>query len=168
MSKMTEKEVDLLASLAGYGLISVAKNLRQIEDEHPEDFARVAKLLGIGRGDASVMARIDRTYKELEIDEAQITALGWPKLVVLSDYIAFRNQHALLDLAEKTTAKDLARILIEQPAGTKPVMFYFSDEQYLVLEKAVLANGGVRKRRPQDGLSGKEDALVRALSSKSD
>jgi hypothetical protein len=164
VSKKTEMEVDLMASLAGYGLISVAQNLRQIEDENPEQFALVAKLLGIERRDAAVMARIARIYKELEMEEVQIAALGWPKLVILSDYIAFSNQHRLLELAEKMTAKDLARILIQQPAGTKPVVFYFTDEEYHRLEKAVLAHGAVRRRRSPDGLSGKEEALLKALS----
>ncbi|MFA5955109.1 hypothetical protein [Hyphomicrobium sp.] len=163
MSNRNEIEIDLMASLAGHGLLAVAKNLRQIEDEYPEYFALIAKLLGMERGDAAALARVDRTYKELELEDARMTALGWPKLVVLSDYLSFSNRQQLLELAEKATAKELARILNQQPAGTKPVVFYFSDAQFDVLERAILAHGGARRRRPQDGLSGKEEALVKAL-----
>jgi hypothetical protein len=168
VSKKTEVELDLMASLTGYGLIGVAQNLRQIEDDHPEHLGLVAKLLGIERGLASAMARIARIYRELELEESQIAALGWPKLLILSDYIGYSNQRQLLELAEKTTAKQLAHILNQQPAGTNPVVLYFSDELYRVLEKAILAHGAVRRRRPQDGLSGKEEALIKALSIQAD
>ncbi len=164
MSKKTEMEVDLMASLAGYGLISVAQNLRQIEDDHPEQFPLVTKVLGMERRDAASMARIARIYKELETEEEAMVALGWPKLMILSEHICYGNRQELIELAEKTTAKDLARILLEQPAGTKPVVFYFTDDQYQRLEKALLPHGAARQRRPWNGLSGKEAALLRALS----
>jgi hypothetical protein len=168
VSKKSEMEVELMASLAGYGLISVAQNLRQIEDEHPEQFPLVAKLLGIERTDAANLARIARIYKELELEETRMVGLGWPKLVILSEHICYTNQHALLELAERTTAKDLSRLLLEQPGATKPVVFYFTDDEYQRLEQSVLAHGAVRRRRASQGLAAKEAALLRALSAKPD
>lgn len=166
MSKKSALEVDLMASLADYGLISVAQNLSQIEDEHSEHFLLVAKLLGIARRAAAVLARIARIFKELETEDARMAALGWPKLVILSDYISFGNQHELLELAERTTAKELVCILSQQPAATKPVVFYFTDDEYQRLERLAFAHGAVRRRRASEGLSGKEAAPLRALSAK--
>lgn len=168
MSNKTEIETDLMAALAGAGLIEVAQHLRRIEDEHPQQFPLVAKLLGIERREAAYMARIARTFKELEWDEERMLALGWPKLIVLSDYISFSNMNDLLELAEKMTARDLARNLALQPAGTRPFMLYLTDEQYDRLERVVLAHGAVRTGRPPCGLSGKEEALLRALSPQAD
>ncbi|WP_423414740.1 hypothetical protein RLW55_16165 [Hyphomicrobium sp. B1] len=168
MSNKTEIETDLMAALAGSGLIEVSQHLRRIEDEHPQQFPLVAKLLGIERRDAAYMARIARTFRELELEEERMLALGWPKLIVLSDYIAFSNKDELLEMAEQMTAKDLARNLALQPAGTRPLVLYLSDEQYRRLEKVVLAHGAVRSRRSQYSLSGKEEALLRALSPEAD
>ncbi len=168
MDKKTDIEIDLMASLAGAGLFRAAQNLREIEDEHPEQFPLIAKLLGMECRDASMLARVARIYKELEIEKARLTSLGWPKLVVLSEHIEYSNKREFLELAEKTTARDLARILSQQPAGTRPVVFYFDDEGYHRLEQSLLAHGARRRRRSWEGLSGKEAALLRMLSSGSD
>lgn len=164
MSAKTDGELDLMARLAGYGLISVAQSLRQIEDDNPEHLPLIAKLLGVGRREASSMARIDRIYKDLEIEEERIASLGWPKMVILSEFLSYGNRDELLELADRTTAKELAKILLAQPPGTKPVVFYFTEQQYQRLEKAVVAHGAIRGRPTRIGLSGKEEALLRAIA----
>lgn len=165
MRTKTDGELDVMARLASYGLISVAQYLRQIEDDYPEHLPVIAKLLGMARHEASSMARIDRIYKELDVEDDRIAALGWPKMVVLSEFLSYGNRDELLELAGRTTAKELAQILLAQPPGTKPVVFYFTEQQYQRLEKAVVAHGAIRGRPTRNGLSGKEEALLRAIAS---
>jgi hypothetical protein len=163
-----ERQTEIAAIIAGAGLLSVAKQLREIQDANPERFAPIAKLLKIDRLDAHFIARLDRVFRDLNINDDRMMALGWPKLMTLCDYISSDNRKQLLEIANKTPAKDLEEILKQQRVGTKPMDLYLTDEQYGVLEKAILAYDGVRSKRYRDRLSGKEEALVRALSSKSD
>ncbi len=167
MENELEKQIEISAILAGDGLLSVAKTLHQIQNENPERFAAVAKLLKLDRLDAHFLVRLDRVFRDLNIFDDRMMALGWPKLVILCDYISRDNRKQLLDIANKSTPKELEEILKKQHAGTKPMVLYLTDEQYGVLEKAILAHGGVHSKRYRDRYSGKEEALVHALSSKS-
>jgi hypothetical protein len=95
-----------------------------------------------------------------------MVSIGWPKLIVLVDHISSVNRQQLLDLADKTSAKELASILGQPPSGTRRMVLHLTQEQYRVLEEAILAHGGVRSARYPDELSGKEEALVKALAVK--
>ncbi|AGK56301.1 hypothetical protein HYPDE_23073 [Hyphomicrobium denitrificans 1NES1] len=95
-----------------------------------------------------------------------MAALGWPKLIVLIDHISLGNRQQLLELADKTTAKELASILEKRRPWTKRIVLHLTEAQYHVLEQAILAYGGIRDERDPYELAGKEEALVKALSSK--
>lgn len=168
MTNRTDEGLDLAAGFAGDGFLSVAKHLRQHEDEDPAAFDVIVKLLGVDRVDADFMVRIDRTFRGLRVDANHMAVLGWPKLIVLIDYISLGNHQQLLELADKKTAKELASILRQRPFGTRRMVLHLTQEQYDVLEEAILAHGGVRSERDPGELSGKEEALVKALSSKKD
>lgn len=167
MNDEIEREIEISAIIAGSGLLTVAKNLREIQDQNRESFAQVAELMRLDRLDAHFLARLDRVFRDLNIRDDSMMALGWPKLMRLCDYISSDNRKQLLDIANKTSAKELEDVLKKQRVGTKPMVLYLTDEQYDVLEKAILAYGGVRSKRYRDRYSGKEEALVQALSSKS-
>ena len=168
MNNRTEQRLDLAAGFAGYGFLSVAKHFRQLEDENPQVFDVIAKLLEVDRDDANFMARIDRTFRGLGVNDNHMAALGWPKLIVLINHISSGNPQQLLELADKKTAKELAAILGQHPSGTKRMVLRLTPDQYHVLEEAILAHGGVRGERDPYALSGKEEALVKALLSKKD
>lgn len=165
MNNRTEERLDLAAGFAGYGFLSVAKHFRQLEDENPRVFDVIVKLLEVDRDDANFMARIDRTFRGLGVNDNHMAALGWPKLIVLIDHISSGNPQQLLELADKKTAKELAAILGQHPSRTRRMVLRLTPDQYHVLEEAILAHGGVRSERE---LSGKEEALVKALLPKKD
>lgn len=110
------------------------------------------------------MVRVNRTFRQLRIDENHLVALGWPKLIILVDHISLGNRQQLLELADKVTAKELASILGHR-FTTKRMVLRLTQDQYRVLAEAILAHGGVRSERDPDVLSGKEEALVQALMS---
>lgn len=115
MNNRTEERLDLAAGFAGYGFLSVAKHFRQLEDENPRVFDVIVRLLKVDRDDANFMARIDRTFRGLGVNDNHMAALGWPKLIVLIDHISSGNPQQLLELADKKTAKELAAILGQHP-----------------------------------------------------
>lgn len=160
--------MQVAAGFAGDGFLSVARHLRQYEDEDPAAFDVIVKLLGVDQGDADFMVRIDRTFCRLRVEENHVAALGWPKLIVLIDHISLGNRQQLLELADKKTAKEFATILGRHPSGTKRMVLRLTPDQYHVLEEAILTYGGIRSERDPSGISGKEEALVRALSPKKD
>jgi hypothetical protein len=168
VTNRTDEGLDLAAGFAGDGFLSVAKHLRQHEDEDPAAFDVIVKLLGVDRVDADFMVRIDRTFRSLSVDDNHMAVLGWPKLIVLIDHISLGNRQQLLELADKKTAKELASILGQHPSGTRRMVLRLTPDQYHVLEEAILAHGGIRSERDPYELSGKEEALVKALSPKKD
>jgi hypothetical protein len=163
-----EDHIEFVACFAGYGFLSVAKHLRELKDEHATHYDDITKLIGMDRGDAELLVRLDRTFRDLDIGENHMVAIGWPKLIVLVDHISSVNRQQLLELADKTSAKELASILGQPPSGTRRMVLHLTQEQYRVLEEAILAHGGVRSARHPDELSGKEEALVKALAAKRD
>ena len=168
MTNRIDERLDLAANFAGGGFLSVAKHFRQHEDEDPDAFDVIIKLLGVDRADADFMVRIDRTFRGLGVNDNHMAALGWPKLIVLIDHMSLGSHQQLLELADKKTAKELAAILGQHPSGTKRMVLRLTPDQYHVLEEAILAHGGVRRARDPYELSGKEEALVKALLSKKD
>lgn len=168
MTHQIDDRLEFAAGFAGAGFVSVARHFRQYQDEDPEAFDVVVKLLGVDRGDADFMVRVDRTFRNFGVDDNHLAVLGWPKLIVLIDHISLGNRQQLLELADKMSAKELASIFGQHPSGTKRMVLHLTPAQYHVLEEAILAHGGARDERDLNGLSGKEEALVKALSSKKD
>jgi hypothetical protein len=156
---------NLAADFAGDGFLSIAKRFRQLEDEDPKLLDVIVKLLDVDRADADFMVRVNRTFRRLRVNENHMAALGWPKLIVLVDHISLGNRQQLLELADKVTAKELASIL-GQRFTTKRMVLRLTQDQYRVLAEAILAYGGVQSEGDSDELSGKEEALVQALTFK--
>jgi hypothetical protein len=167
MSVSGSRIIEFAARILGNGFLSVAKGLRELEDEDHELFEAVVKLLGIEQSEANILARPDRTFRDLGIDDNHMASIGWPKLIVLCDHVSSGNLRKVLEFADQMPAKDLARIVGQQPpAAMKRMVLLLTADQYQVLANAILAHGGVRSERNLDGLSGKEEALVKALTSK--
>lgn len=161
-----EREIELAATIAGSGLCSVARSLRELQDRYPERFAPVAELLQLDRLDAPFLARFDRVFSDLNVREDRMMGLGWPKLMMLCDHITSDNRKQLLETAFRVSAKELDLILKKQRPDTMPMILYLSDAQYEILERAILNHGGARTNRLGERLGGKEEALTRALSDK--
>jgi hypothetical protein len=161
-----EERMDMAAGFAGDGFFSIAKRFRELQDTEPETFETVVKLLGLDRADADVLLRVNRTFRRLRVNKDFMGSLGWPKLIVLVDHISSRNRDELLERASHMTSKELARSLGRHPSWRKRVVLRLTEDQYQVFEQAVLAHGGARDERDVDQLAGKEEALIKALSSR--
>lgn len=161
-----QREIELAATIAGSGLCSVAKILRELQDRHPQRFSPVAELLQIDRLDAPFLARFDRVFSDLNVRDDRMMGLGWPKLMMLCDHITSDNRRQLLETAFRVSAKELDQILKKQRPDTMPLILYLTEAQYGILERAILNHGDARTRRLGERIGGKEEALARALSDK--
>lgn len=167
MSASEDDKIESAASYAGYGFLSIAKHLRQLQDEDPAALEIVVKLLRIDHRDAECLIRVDRTFRDLGVDDNHMAAIGWPKLVVLCDYVSSSSLHRLLEFADKIPAKELAGLVGRRPDMPKRMVLNLTPEQFEVLKEAILSHGGKWSDPGLDKLAGKEEALVKALNSKS-
>jgi|SRR6185312_4482114 len=165
---MSEKplsfKVEYTIDWVGDSFLLLARRLRDVQDETPEMFASVAKLNGIGLRKAFYLARIDRQFRTLGVDENHLCAIGWSKLRLICDHITEANCKQLLQLAETSTVHELElKMRNEEPVdGTRCVTLYFEPEDYEVFAAAILSHGGLKSGR---GLAGQEKALIKALAS---
>lgn len=149
--------------MIGDHFLEAARYLREIQDEHPDDFVSVAKSLGIGVRKAYHLAQIDRSFHELGIAPDRLRKIGWTKLSHLAPHINADNAKELLGLAEAVTAHELKMQLRGHHVDpdTKAIVLYLDKMQYAVFEKALLTAGAIPHSR---GLLNKEDALTKLLS----
>lgn len=149
--------------MIGDHFLEAARYLREIQDEHPDDFASVAKKLKIGNRKAYNLAQIDRSFHDLGVATDRLRRIGWTKLALLSSYVDADNVEELLALAESGTAHELKMYLrgsTFDPEG-KAVLLYLDKQQYALFEQALLAAGAIEHSR---GLLNKEEALTKLLS----
>ena len=149
--------------MVGDHFLEAARYLREIQDEHPDDFVSVAKNLGIGPRKAYHLAQIDRSFHALGIAPDRLRRIGWTKLSHLAPHIDADNAKELLTLAEAVTAHELKMHLRGHAVDpdTRAVVLYLDKEQYAVFEKALVTAGAVPHLR---GLLNKEAALTKLLA----
>lgn len=154
---------ELRAALAKHNFTLAAKYLRKIQEELPEQFDIIIRLLGISTRKAYYLIAIDKKLAELGVSSARLEAIGWTKLQMVAPYINKENCEDLLLLAERYTGRELALKLKNKKivAGTKSVLLYFNPGDYQIFAAALLANGAKMRN---GGLQGKEKALIRALA----
>jgi len=95
--------------MIGDHFLEAARYLREIQDEHPDDFVSVARKLKIGRRKAYALARTDRRFHDLGIAPDRLRRIGWAKLQIVALQIDQDNCEELLDLAETHSREALAQ-----------------------------------------------------------
>lgn len=149
--------------MIGDHFLEAARYLREIQDEHPDEFVAIAKDLGIGRRKAYHLAQLDRSFHALGIAPDRLRRIGWTKLSLLAPYVDADNVHELLKLAEAVTAHELKMHLRGHAIDpdTRAVVMYLDKAQFEIFEKAILTAGAIKQNK---GLLYKETALIRLLS----
>ena len=149
--------------MIGDHFLEAARYLREIQDEHPENFVSVARKLKIGRRKAYALARIDRHFHDLGIAPDRLRRIGWTKLQIIASRIDEVNHEELLDLAETHSAYELKKLMDgEEPdPDARCVVLYLAPDQYEIFQLAITAYGGVKSGK---GLGDKEAALTEALA----
>jgi len=155
---------EVMAKFIGDNFIEKGKYFRLAQDYDPEEFAQIAKLGGVSLRCAYHFAKIDRAFGDLAIDQGRLLGIGWTKLAVIADHVSTSNYEQLLELAETSTVRELARIVQSKlpVPGERCILLYLKPGQFAVFEKAILANGG---KKAGKGLARKEAALIKALTS---
>lgn len=156
---LLQKKVDIAASFIGDNFLRVAKALRKLQDDDPEIFLKVAESLGISRRKAYALARIDRQFTELRVEENRLYFIGWSKLQIVGRYLTDENAEYLLQLAEQHTSHDLEVLLRgETPVeDAKVVRLYLAPEDHKRLTAALMKYGAVVSG---NGLAKTEIALM--------
>lgn len=156
-------KAEITAEYLGDSFLRIARYFREVQDFAPDKFREVAKLVGASRRRAFYLAKIDRTFSSLGVNEDRLCVIGWTKLTILADHINSSNYEQLLDLAEECTVRELSILMRDGVPidGTRCVLLYFEPPAYKLFEQAILAFGGKKVGR---GLMNKEEALRRALT----
>lgn len=166
-SSTAKKQVDKpegADTLNSDNFMDVARRLRQVFDDRPDEFFAVARQLGVAKRKAYYLVEIDRAFAELKADRRRLNRIGWTKLRLISPHINARNCEELLRLAEDNSAYDLTRLMgkdpVEADAEVHTVLLRMSRDQYQVLREVLEAHGA---KVTSNGISEKEQALTRAL-----
>jgi hypothetical protein len=106
-----------------------------------------------------------QAFGDLGIPRERLVEVGWTKAAVVVELCEPEEVEKALHLAETCTAKELPALLRGSPRKPKArtVLLRLTPRQYGQFEAALLANGARRPKRGKKGLSGKEQALMKAL-----
>jgi hypothetical protein len=140
-----QKKVDIAASFVADNFLKVAKALRELQDDNPEIFLKVAESLGISRRKAYALARIDRQFTDLGVERNRLHFIGWSRLQIVGRYLTDENAEYLLQLAEQNTSHDLEILLRgETPIeDAKVVQLYLAAEDYKRRRAALTTYGAM-------------------------
>ena len=143
--------------------LELGKSLRQLLDRDPDLFQEIVKKTNLGRRKAYYLVEVSRTFDPLPIPRSRLRKIGWTKLQLIGKHLDGDNTEELLQLADKTNAKELERLMRgEKPLGkARCVVMYFSPKQYAELEEMLVKYGGKRSGR---GVQNKEEALLRMVA----
>ena len=158
-----DEKVEFIANFIGDNFLRVARALRELQDEQPDIFLKVAELAGLSNRKAYALARISRQFDDLGASEERLYSIGWTKLQIIGRYLTEDNGEYLLQLAEQNTAHDLEALLRgETPvADAKVMQFYLSPSDYKRLRSKLVTHGAIASG---NGLVKKELALMKLLS----
>src|SRR5919106_1762799 len=84
----------------GSDFVEDAKVLRQLHDEDPAEFAKVAEQSGIGLRKAYYLVEIDRAFEGYPIQKEKMLSIGWTKLQMISAHLTKKNYRILLEQAD--------------------------------------------------------------------
>ena len=139
MALSTEDIYDKALSLSGDvedNFLELGKSLRQLQDRDRALFQQVVSKSNLGRRKAYYLVEVSRIFDPLPVPRSRLRKIGWTKLQSIGKHIDGSNLDELLDLAEKTNAKELERLM----RGEKPldnahcVLMYFNPKEYSELE----------------------------------
>lgn len=157
-----DDKVEIIANYIGDSFLRVARALRELQDEKPDIFLKVATLAGISNRKAYALARISRQFDDFCVPEERLYFIGWTKLQIIGRYLTEDNAEYLLLLAERNTTHDLEVLLRgETPVEDAKVMqFYLSPTDYKRLRSKLVTHGAIVSG---NGLAKKEAALMKLL-----
>lgn len=153
------EKTELLANLIGNNFLKLARELRDLKENAPDLFVKVAEMAGISSRKAYALARISRQFDELGVSEERLAFIGWTKLQIVGRHLNDENGEYLLDLAEQHTTHDLEKILRGESPVSNPrvVRLYLSCSDYAKLRDVLLKNGALPAG---NGMSNMEEALM--------
>ncbi|CAN0654510.1 conserved protein of unknown function [Nitratireductor aquimarinus] len=155
-----DEKVEFIANFLGDNFLRVARGVRELQDECPDIFLKVAQLAGLSNRKAYALARIARQFEN--VPEQRLFVIGWTKLQIIGRYLTDDNSEYLLQLAEQFTAHDLeVHLRGEIPIqDARVVQLYLAQSDYLRLREVLIAFGAIPSG---NGLVKMEGALMRLV-----
>ena len=140
-----------------------AARSEELQDRDPQLFRRLYQgKSDLERRKAYYLIEIARIYEPLPVSRPRLKKIGWTKLQLVGKRVTKDNLEEMLQLAEKTPAKHLERMMRGEKAidNAHCVLMYLTPKQYKDLEKVLVQHGATATGR---GILGKEAALMKAL-----
>jgi len=152
-----------LCSSVDENFIDLSRTLRDLLDNHPDEFQKFISNSNLSRRKVYYLVEIDKAFRKLPIPRAKLLAIGWTKAHILAKHINQTNAAELMELAETSSVRELKELVTggKRESAARCVLFYYSDKEYALLEKALLNNGASPGNAR--GLSNKEAALMRII-----
>ena len=165
MKDKTPKDypVELRTALRKGDFLLTGRYLRLIHEAAPEQFDTVLALFKIGRRRAYYLIALEKQLSQFKIEPDRLRTIGSTKLQIIAPHLTHANCESLLLLAERFTGRELTSKLKNEKIvkGERSVLLFFSPKQYKIFVAVLLANGA---KKSGNGLRGKEQALIKALS----
>jgi hypothetical protein len=159
---LAKKLIKLTVSLAiefEQNFLEIGHALLELYELDPAEFHHALQSAKLGRRKGYYLIAIARAFGSAPVSKYRLRRIGWTKLAMLSPHIDKYSCNQLLALAEEFTAKELETILRgEDPASKeRTIVLYYSQEDYDVLEAALIAFGGIKTGRV---MLNREEALL--------
>ncbi|MDR3425816.1 hypothetical protein [Silvimonas sp.] len=162
MMALAKKLIKLTVSLAiefEQNFLEIGRALRELYEIDRDEFNQALKAAKLGRRKGYYLVAIDRAFGSATVSKYRLRRIGWTKLAMLSPHIDKYSCSQLLTLAEECTAKELETILRGEDPTSKErtIVLYYSQQDYDVLEEALIAFGGIKTGRV---MMNREEALL--------
>ena len=166
------KRAQMLAAKGDDSMIQLAEvvwDLRTLPKSPDEDrltLDELASRVKLSRRTICYLIKVWQMVTDLGIPRERLVNVGWTKMAVLAENCEPKEVVDALDLAETYTAKELPAAL----KGTLPklkartVKLRLTPRQYGQFAAVLIANGARQPKRGKKGLSGMEEALLKALT----
>ena len=140
----------------------LARCLATLHDHAFPTWKRFLEASGMGRRKAYYLVEIGNIFERLQVPEARLRKIGWTKAQIIGRHITRANANRRLKQAEENTAPQLEALMRDENAqmATRCVKMYFTAEEYVEFEQAILRHGGTQSGR---GLRDKEKATLNMI-----
>jgi hypothetical protein len=152
-----------LAAKQENNFVQLGRLLRKLQDKDKELFKQLIEEAGLQKRVAYYLVEVARRFEGVPISDAELTAIGWTKAIIIGPHVTTKNCRKLMALAQKHSAHDLQTIM---EGGTpipdaRRVTLSLKPTQFERFSKAILAHGG---KLVNGGLKNKERALMNLIA----
>ena len=167
-----KKRVQMLAAKGDDSMLELAEAMSELRaiPKSPDcggpTIDELVDITKLSHRTINYLLKVWRNFSDLGISRNLLVRTGWTKLAVIAEHCKPADFEQGLTLADTYTAKELPSILKEgssnSNAKARTVQLRFTPKEHEYFETVLRAHGAQRPKRGW-GLSGKEQALLKAF-----